>query len=328
MYEKYFLYAREYYHFGKSITFAIFYAMKKQLYIMLLFALPTLSWGQGIKCNFTLNAAKVQNAGDAAYTSMKTTIAEFLNTTTWLEHNVQPFEQIECNIILTINAQTAENEYNGTLQIQAQRPIYNSTYNSVTLNAIDNDVEFRYSPNEPLDFSMMSHNPNNLTPLLAFWLYIVIGWDADTYAPLGGSDMLRNAERIVQNAQSETKAGWNTSSGSGRKNRYWLIENLMGKRYEKLRQANYLYHRRGLDMLADNLIQGRKNVQTALQDMQNLYTEKPDITLYPIALFFDAKADEIVNIFSEVSPEEKDKLYTMLTKTNIVNEPKYKRLKQ
>lgn len=300
----------------------------KKICAIALVALPIFALGQGIKCNFSLNSQKVQSAGSEAFTTMKNVIADFINSTTWIDRSMQPIEQIECNLILTLNEKTSEYEYKASLQVQAQRPVYGSSYNSVMLNAVDNDVEFRYSPNEPLDFSIMSHNPNNLTPVLAFWIYVLIGIDGDSFAQLGGTDAMRTAERIVQNAQSETKPGWNSSSGSGRRNRYWLIENLLNKRYEKLRRIQYVYHRQGLDKMSDNSAEGKNNVMTALNDLQALYNDKPDNILYPISLFFDAKADEIVNVFSTAPQPEKEALYTLLSQTNIINEPKYKKLKQ
>jgi hypothetical protein len=302
--------------------------IKNYILLILLCAAPALTLGQGIRCTFTLNAQNVSNAGNETFAAMKTSIADFLNSTTWIDQNLQAFEQIECNIILSLNEQTSEYEYKGKLQIQAQRPVYGASYNSVILNAVDNDVEFRYSPNEPLDFSLMSHNPNNITPLLAYWIYMVIAIDGDSFAALGGAEAYRTADRIVQNAQSETKAGWNTTSGSGRKNRYWLTENFQNKRYEKLRRAIYVYHRQGLDLMSGNVDEGKKNILAAIKDVQAVYDEKPDIALYPVALFFDAKADEIVNIFSASPKEEKDELYTLLSRTNVINEGKYKRLKE
>jgi hypothetical protein len=302
--------------------------MQKKYLLILLFALPVLVVGQGVKCNFTLNSQNVQAQGTETFATMKSAITDFLNGTTWVDRPMQPFEQIECNIMLTLTAISAANEYKATLQVQAQRPVHGSAYNSVILNAIDNDAEFRFSPNEPLDFSIMSHNPNNLTPLLAYWIYIVIGMDGDSFAPMGGTEAFRTADRIVQNAQSETKPGWSSSSGTGRKTRYWLVENLLGKRYEKLRKATYTYHRLGLDAMSSNFDEGKKNILAALGDVQALYKEKPDITLFPIILFFDAKADEFVNIFLGAPKEEKEKVYAILSQTNIINDTKYKRLKE
>lgn len=302
--------------------------LKKTHILFLLLLAPALVCGQNVKCNFTLNAQKVQSAGNEIFAKMKSAVNDFLNSNTWIDKPMQPYELYECNIVLIINEQVSEYEFKGTLQVQAQRPVYNSAYNSVTLNAVDNDVEFRFSPNEALDFSLMSHNPNNLTPLLAFWVYMMIGWDGDTFAPLGGAEAFRTVDRIVQNAQSESRPGWTANSGSGKKNRYALIESILSRRYEKTRKALYTYHRLGLDVMSNNFADGKKNILLALQDLQAVYKEKPDNTMYPIALFFDAKADEIVNIFLESKKEEKDELYTLLNQTNMVNELKYKRLKQ
>lgn len=297
--------------------------------LILLLLLPTFGFGQTVKCNFTLNTAKMQNvAGNEIYAALKNTVTDFINTNTWIDRSMQPFEAFECNIILTLTEQTSEYEFRGTLQVQAQRPVYNSMYNSVTLNAIDNDVQFRFSPNESFTFSLMSHHPDNLAPLLAYWIYIVIGLDCDTFAPLGGTEIFRTAQRIVNNAQIDSKPGWAANTGSVSKNRYWLAENLLSKPYEPARKALYTYHRLGMDVMNENFAEGKKNILAALQAWQEFYKSKPDNTMYFLSLIFDAKADELTNIFMESDIKEKNDVYTLLSQINVVNEPKYKRLKQ
>jgi hypothetical protein len=286
---------------------------------------PLLSQGQSVKCVFTLNTQQIQGTKDI-FTEMKSTINNFINTTTWVNLKLKPHELIECNFILTLKEQISENEFRGALQIQAQRPVYNTTYKTVTLNAVDNDVEFHFASNEELDFSLMSHNPYNLASLLAYWVYIVMGIDFDTFSSMGGAPYFRNAERIVQNAQSDSKPGWSATSGSSKKNRYWLIENILNTRYEKERKAYYAYHRLGLDNMNADVKECKKTILQALKTMQELHNEKPDNALYFFSLFFDAKADEIVNIFSESNSDEKKEVRAILSEINVANEQKYKRL--
>lgn len=301
--------------------------MKKSIGVVILLMFISVSMlAQTINCNVVINNQKLQSTNRDFFQEMKNTISDFVNNRTWADYQLEPYERIECNFIITLNEQLSENDFKGTLQIQAQRPVYNSAYKSPTLNTIDNDFEFRFSQNEVLDFSEMSHS-SNLASLLAYWINIVLGIDFDTFSLQGGTPFFRRAERIVQNAQGESKPGWNTTSGSGRKNRYWLVENILSPKYSKEREAYYKYHRLGLDVMGENAEQGRESIKSALVDMQTLYREKPDNTLHYYIMFFDAKADEIVNVFSESSTEEKQEVYKLLNEINTTNEPKYKKLR-
>ncbi|MDR3189283.1 MAG: DUF4835 family protein [Prevotellaceae bacterium] len=281
---------------------------------------------QTIRCNVTLNTQKVQSTNRALFETLKTEVDNFLNSRAWTNHTYQQVERVECNFIITLNEQVNESDFKGTLQIQAQRPVYGSIYNSPTISTVDNDFEFSYKENEILDFSENMHS-SNLTSMLAYWVYVVLGLDYDTFSPNGGTEWFGKAEQIAQNAQSETMSGWASSSGMNRKNRYWLVENILGSRYARERKAYYTYHRLGLDVMSEKPEEGRKQVMLALQEMQKLYQEKPDNTLYFYTIFFDTKADEIVNIFSEATPAEKQAAYQLLSTINNVNDPHYKKLK-
>ncbi|MDR2813493.1 MAG: DUF4835 family protein [Prevotellaceae bacterium] len=281
---------------------------------------------QTIRCNVTLNTQKVQSTNRALFETLKTEIDNFLNNRTWTNHTYQQVERVECNFIITLNEQQNESDFKGTLQIQAQRPVYGSIYNSPTINTIDNDFEFSYKENEILDFSESTHS-SNLTSMLAYWVYIVLGIDYDTFSANGGAEWFNKAEHIAQNAQGETKPGWSSSSGMNRRNRYWLVENILGNKYTRERKAYYAYHRLGLDVMSEKPDEGRRQVMLALQEMQKLYQEKPDNALYFYNIFFDTKADEIVNIFSEATPAEKQDAYKLLSSINNANDPQYKKLK-
>ncbi|MDR3296774.1 MAG: DUF4835 family protein [Prevotellaceae bacterium] len=289
-------------------------------------ALATISAGAQVRCNVTVNAQKIETTNREIFESLKNDIANFVNNRTWTNHTYKSHERIDCNFIVTLAESPAEGEYKGTMQVQALRPVYGSVYKSTTLNALDNEVEFAYKVNQPFDFSDNTH-VDNLTSLLAYWIYIVLGIDYDTFAPQGGTEWFKLAERVVQNAQSESRAGWSSSGGLSRRNRYWLVENILGGKYAEERAAFYLYHRLGLDAMGTSPDEARTQVMQALQGMQKIYTTKPDNTLFFYIMFFDAKADEIVNIFSEATPKEKQDAYQLLSVINIINEPKYKKLK-
>jgi len=278
-----------------------------------------------LRCNVTINTQKLPTTNKDLFQAMKTEITNFVNNRTWTNHRYETFERIDCNFIITLNEQVGETNFKGTLQVQAQRPVFGSSYNSPTLNTLDNDFEFLFTRNEVLDFSENTHQ-SNLTSMLAYWIYIVIGLDYDTFAQRGGTEWLRKAERIAQNAQGESMPGWGIS-GANRRNRYWLVENMLSTKYTRERMAYYRYHRLGLDVMGENPAEARKQVMQALQDMQALYKEKPDNTMFFYTIFFDTKADEIVNIFSEATPQEKTAAYDILSAINNINDPKYKKLK-
>jgi hypothetical protein len=299
---------------------------RKRLLLAALLCVGVAAQAQTIRCNVTLNTQKVQSTNRALFETLKTEIDNFLNSYAWTNHTYQQFERIECNFIITLNEQQNESDFKGTLQVQAQRPVYGSIYNSPTINTIDNDFEFSYKENEILDFSENMHS-SNLTSILAYWVYIVLGIDYDTFSLNGGAEWFSKAEHIAQNAQSEPKPGWSSSSGMNRRNRYWLTENILGNKYTRERNAYYIYHRLGLDVMGEKPAEGRKQVMLALQEMQKIYQEKPDNALYFYNIFFDTKAAEIVNIFSEATPAEKQAAYQLLSTINNANDQDYKKLK-
>ncbi|MDR2937464.1 MAG: DUF4835 family protein [Prevotellaceae bacterium] len=298
----------------------------KSIALFLLVLLSAFLAQAQLRSNVTVSAQKIQGTNAELFQQMKTDVTSFLNNRMWTNHQYEPFERIECNFIITLSEQVSDNHFKGTLQVQAQRPVYGASYNSATLNTIDNEFEFTYMPNELMDFSENTHL-SNLTSMLAYWAFIVVGTDYDTFSPRGGTEWFRKAERIAQNAQGESMSGWSASSGMERRNRYWLVENILSEKYARERMASYRYHRQGLDVMSEKPNEGRAAVQQALQEMQSLYREKPDSYMFFYNVFFDTKADEIANIFSEAPQEEREAVLKLLLEINNTNEPKYEKLK-
>jgi hypothetical protein len=152
--------------------------------------------------------------------------------------------------MINLEQQLSQNEWKGTMQVQASRPAYNSSYNSVLINFKDNDIQFTYYETEPLEFSINAFT-SNLTSLLAYYAYIIIGYDYDSYSNMGGTQWFQKAEQIVENAQSAKEKGWKSFESSDRKNRYWLITNILNDKYRSIREFYYKYHRQGVDLMAD-----------------------------------------------------------------------------
>jgi hypothetical protein len=294
----------------------------KRLLVLTILFVPTLLVAQELKCNIQINSQKIQGTNRTIYQTFQTALYEFMNNTSWTNHVYGIDERIECNIVINLNEQVGSDEYRGTIQVQARRPIFNTSYNTTMLNFLDNNFDFRY-----IEFSKLEFNENtfssNLTSVLAFYAYIIIGLDYDSFSLLGGTEYFQKAEKILNNAQNATERGWKAYEGN-RKNRYWMIENILNEKYHLVREVNYRLHRLGLDIMNEKVVEGRAEIADCMATMQKVFREKPDPYLFFMQLFFDAKSDELVNIFSESFPAEKARVVNILTEIDNANASKYK----
>jgi hypothetical protein len=279
--------------------------------------------GQELRCNVSVSSSRIEGTYKQVFESMRKDIYEFLNNRKWSDNIYTIDERIECNIFIQITDQIAADEFKGTMQVQMNRPVYNSSYDSPVLNIKDNDIQFRYVEFQPLEFDETS-NTNPLTNLLAYYANIILGFDYDTYSPLGGSVYFQRARDIVNKSQNAREKGWRAFEGNY--NRFWLVENLTNKAYGPFRELLYRYHRQGLDVMSDKPDIGRMEIGEALKNMQRVYRSRPDT--YINRIFFDAKSDEIVHIFSKGSTDEKSRLMTILTECDPSNSGKYEKIMQ
>jgi hypothetical protein len=295
-----------------------------KLTLTLLLIAPLALNGQELRCNVQINSQKIQGTNRTIFQTLQTAIYEFMNNTAWTNHVYGFDERIECSIMLNITEQLGSDEFKGTLQVQSRRPVFNSSYNTTMLNFQDNNLHFRYREFDKIEFSENSHL-SNLSSMLAFYAYIILGIDYDSFSMLGGTDYLLKAEKIVNNAQNAPERGWKAYEGN-RKNRYWMIENLLNSKYRPLREVLYRYHRLGLDQMSDKAVEGRAEIAECMATLQKVYREKPDPYLFALQLFFDAKSDELVNIFSESFPSEKARIVNILTEIDNANAGKYQKI--
>ena len=295
--------------------------LKRIVFLMLLFV-PPMIMAQELKCNIQINSQKIQGSNRIVYQTLQTALYEFMNNTSWTNHVYGIDERIECNIVINLNEQLGSAEYKGTIQVQMRRPVFNASYNTTVLNFLDNNFDFRYLELTKLDFSENTHT-SNLTSVLAFYAYIILGIDYDSYSLLGGTEYFQKAEKILNNAQNATERGWKAYEGN-RKNRYWIIENILNEKYKPVREVLYRYHRLGLDVMNEKVVEGRAEIVECLATLQKVYREKPDQYLLFMQLFFDAKNDELVNLFSESYPTEKARVINILTEIDNANASKYK----
>lgn len=279
---------------------------------------------QELNCSLQVNSQKIQGTNRSVFEEMQRSLYEFVNNTAWTTHTFATDERIECTMILTLTEQIGSDEYKGQLTVQSRRPVYGATYNTPILNFLDENLQFKYIEGQKLEFSESTHS-SNLTSILAFYAYMVLGYDYDTFSPLGGSPFFAKAEQIVQNAQNAPEKGWKAYEGK-RRNRYWLVDNMVNDKYRGLRRAIYTYHRRGLDAMADKTDDGRAQVLTAILALQDLYRQRPDPDMLALQLFLEVKRDEIINIFSEGQTAEKAKAANALIEIDAANSSRYQQI--
>lgn len=291
--------------------------------IPLTYICPVVSEAQELKCSFQLNSQKIQGTNRNVFNTLQSSVYEFINNTPWTQHKFSENERIECTLILTLNEQSGD-EYKGTMNLQLRRPIYGTSYNSPVINFIDQNIQFNYIENQKLEFNEAAHQ-DNLTAILAFYIYIILGYDYDTFSPLGGTEYFEKAKQIVDNAQNAPERGWKAYESS-KKNRYWIVENMIDDKYRALRRAMYTYHRRGLDLMIDKQPEGRDAVLQAITEVQKVYRSRPDADMLAIQLFLDAKREEIINIFSRASATEKAKAVNVMVDIDRINAQQYQNL--
>ena len=256
---------------------------------------------------------------------MQRDIYEFMNNTVWTNHVFSYAERIDCNILINLNEQLSADEFRGTIQIQLSRPVFNTTYNSTMLNFIDNNFQFRYVEFQPLEFDPNTHR-SNLVSVLAYYTYIILGFDYDSFSPLGGTEFFQMAEKIVTNAQNAPEPGWKPYDASRNRNRYWLVKNILDKEYEGVRQFIYEYNINGLDKMESRIAEARTSMVESLKLIQEVYRKKPDPFMYFLQVVMESKSDELINIFSEAFPEEKSRVVQILTEIDPANKTKYEKI--
>ncbi len=276
---------------------------------------------QELRCNISVSTQKIQGTNREMFTNMQKDMYEFMNNRRWSSNVFSYDERIEANILITLDEQSGGDEFKGTMQVRVSRPVYNSSYSSVLLNFKDNDVNFKYREFEALEFNESGQN-SELVNLLAFYAYIILGLDYDSFSLMGGNEFFNKAENIVAQCQNSRETGW--KSFEGRRNRYWLINNLQDRSYASVRECIYKYHRLGLDAMADNVNEGRLEILNALELLQKAHRSKPNS--YIMQVFFDAKSDEVVNIFKPAFTDERKRVYNIVSEVNQANVSKYSAL--
>jgi hypothetical protein len=295
-------------------------------YLIILFVcIPFTAKSQELNCNVQVSAQMIQGSNREIFTNMQRDIYEFINNTVWTNHVFSYAERIDCNMLINLTDQISGDEFKGTIQIQLRRPAFNTTYNSTMLNFVDNNFQFKYVEFQTLEFDPTAHRAN-LISVLAYYVYIILGVDYDSYSLLGGTEFYQMAEKIVTNAQNAPEPGWKPYDGSRNRNRYWLVKNILNKEYEGVRQFIYEYDINGLDRLESRISEARNSMAESLNLLRDVYRKKPDPFMYFLSIIIDSKSDELINIYTEAFPEEKSRVVQILTEIDPANKAKYEKI--
>ena len=291
--------------------------MKKYIFFLGLFISLHVN-AQELFCNIQVNASQIQTSDRKVFQTLQTAIYEFVNNTKWTSASIKNEERIECTFLINIKEKVSNDEYKASIQIQSTRPIYGTSYKSTMLNYLDNNFRFRYLEYQSLEFNENTHL-SNLTSVLAYYVYIVLGLDFDTFSEYGGAPYFIKAQNIVNNAQNAREIGWKAFESD--KNRYWLVHDLLDTRYEEIHNCYYRYHRVGMDILSEKTDDARYEITEALEELRGIYRDNP--SAFILKIFFDAKADEITKIYSEAFPNEQARVIKLLTEIDPANSTKY-----
>ena len=293
-----------------------------RLYFLFLFLISSFqSISQELICNIMVNSNQVQTSDRQIFNSLQKSLYEFVNNTKWTNTTLENEERIECSIMISISKMISNDVFEGTIQIQSKRPIYGTSYQSTIFNFQDQNFKFNYQEFQPLEFTVNTHL-SNLTSVIAFYINIILGLDFSTFSEDGGMEYFGVAQRIVNNAQNAAEKGWRAFESD--RNRYWLAYDMADPRYSAYQRCLYAYHRLGLDKLAEEPDDARFEITEALESLREIYRENPSAFL--LKLFFDAKSDEIVKIYSEAFPNEQARIVKTLVEIDPTNSSKYQKI--
>lgn len=296
--------------------------MKRSLVLIVLVFFAQFSWAQELQATVSVNYQQVSNGNPQLFANLEKQVKEFLNTTKWTDKQFNDIEKIECNFFINITGYNSNN-FEATLQIQSSRPIFNSTFSAPILNINDKNFSFRFIEFEAMVYDQNSFN-SNLVSVLAYYANLIIGMDMDSYAIKGGTKYLGIASNIVNVAETSGYKGWSQTEGTNN-NRNFLISDLMSATFLPYRTAMYQYHRLGLDTMADDLSKSKEAIATSVVTLAEIQKVRPNSLL--ARTFFDAKADEIVSIFSEGPRMDQSKLLETLHRISPLNSQKWNKIR-
>lgn len=298
--------------------------MKKIALFSIALFLGTWTFAQELNVQVTVNTPKLQTVDAKVFDNFQNSVQEFMNNQRWTDVEYEQEERIEVNLQITIDEEVTPTSFKGEFLIQAVRPIYNSDQETVLFTHRDPDIEFTYQEYQPLDYNETAFS-NNLTSLLAFYTYVIIGLDYDSFVPFGGTPYFQKAQEILNNATGAGK-GWVALDANNNRNRYFLIENILSPKVTDYREAMYNYHRQGLDVMASDVNTGRAFMATALESLQTVNRNYPNSMI--LQVFSNSKRAEIIDVFKVSSTEEKNKVVQVMSRIDRSKSSEYQAIRK
>lgn len=303
--------------------------MKNWILLTLSLMMSSLLMSQELNVTVKVNIQQIQLVDPAVFITLEQSIVEFLAGRKWTDDVFEPEERIDCNFILTLSKENSATDFSMTLAVQSSRPIFGTDQSTPLLNTVDGNVRFEYEQYQPLQFSEARFD-NNLTSVLAFYVYTILGMDYDSFSLEGGEEFYKKAENVVNNIPPglyNSYLGWSSTDASnsgGNTNRYWIMENLLSPRMTPLRRGMYQYHRLGLDAMQDNTDEGRAAIFEVVNTLGKVDQSYPNAIL--TQLFLNSKRREIVSIFKRGTTTERSKVRQVMTRVDPSNSSDYRLL--
>lgn len=301
--------------------------LKKFIFSSALMLCIYFSQAQEMQAKVTVLAARVgTNVDKSIFTNLQTQLTNLVNNRKWTSDVFQPQERIQCNFFLNIESAVEDNVYKASLTVQAARPVYSASYQSALMNFQDADVTFKYVAFQPMEFNETRIQgtdavASNLTAVFAYYVYMILGLDYDSFAPKGGDAYFQKAENIVNNApEGRNITGWKAFDGV--RNRYWLANNIVNPKYNVLHDFFYGYYRDGLDNIYDDQSTATDNLIQTLEQLQAFNQENPNLMI--VQFFFLNRSDELIGIFKKAEPAIKSRAIQVLSQLDVANVAKYK----
>ncbi|MDB4643225.1 DUF4835 family protein [Flavobacteriaceae bacterium] len=295
--------------------------MKNLLSLFLFSFIFSAGNAQEINFQLSVNSDLVNQTNQQVFKTLEVSINEFMNNKAWTNQNRLNEERLDCSMVLNLTAYNGS-QFQGTLQVQIQRPVFNTNFKTPILNHLDKDINFTYQEFQPLFYNTSTYE-SNLVSLLSFYAFLSLGMEADTFKLNGGNPFYATAQQILNLTSQNQSKGWNQADGN--RSRYWLIETLRSNTFKEYRTVMYEYHRKGLDLMTENPGQAKQNIINSIASLNRLYSRRPNSFLNQI--FFDAKSDEIVDIFSDGPEVDFQSSLNLLNKIAPFFGPKWRRIK-
>lgn len=293
----------------------------RKIFSFLFVCLFAIAHSQELNCKVIVNYDKITNTNNQIFKSLETSLNEFVNKTVWTEKTFKPNERINCSMFITLNSYDSNN-FEATIQVQSSRPVHNSSFTTPILNINDNDFNFQY-----VEFQNLFYSPNtyesNLISTIAFYSYIILGADAETFDLDSGTDFFQSAQQILNLAAPSGGAGWSQTSKTN--NRYYLVNDFLSITFKPIRETMFQYHFNGLDKMSKDLKSAKEAILSSFNSLSGLHEVRPNS--YLARIFFDAKADEIVSIFTAGPSVPLEGLVDELSKISPTNSTKWANIK-